>query len=781
MRHPNGEEVFFTDESWKLVTSPPAVRSGTINFRRVPPWLLRHAKLYMARLWLGQGKAPGSLEGVMTVCQYASFAMREFEGSSLADLTPAHVQQLHDRLLNRWTRGQEALAEEAQKNGGRAIAPRRRRQVLRSVRGFGADTMIRVVRHMNRILKVARADGVITRYQFRKPAGVKLPPLRMLGAAPLKVLTEDELAAVIDAAQADIDEYHQARREISECCERANWEVVLDCDEWEMFARFFGYAGHEAATLQAIAAALDSDVNTVFNRVRTTCKRLLGEAEGSRIVERQKSASSTRTVLRLTPAEQEAAFAEVRHALAGVDPAAMERLRGGDRYRRIPTIQMWLGFGYELAADLQQVERALGLANTSASWLTRQWGPRVFGDDWPRVRAARAKLDWAYPRAIKASALQLLAVSFRRVSAPLLSLPSEPLMRRVMHREEAFVGIHVTSFKMWGDEGLGEWVELPGFHGEVLEKAVQTAKTLTAPLRRYLDPEFGDLLFIVPEASGSYSSAVPLASSLLHTYVYSNTHPGDLGILRRRNVPRAEEISVHFFRHTHLTVVGAGGGSPRIAARLAGNSPEMAGTAYMAQGTPPMRVATKKAFEVGAVSGYLLDAVLRVAMEATGEIDDSFPASQLSLDEALKRIRQNPQILPDYLQGERNPTPEMALALLTNGDLVLNLHSKGACILPASEGPCPAADDCPIGCDPERNAQDPTCGCRWLVKVARDDVIESYRADIAAQEELRAAFARERGYETWAEDIGRRIQIYTAQLEVLVSLRSRLPEPSFHA
>jgi hypothetical protein len=408
-------------------------------------------------------------------------------------------------------------------------------------------------------------------------------------------------------------------------------------------------------------------------------------------------------------------------------------------------------------------------------------GPRVFGADWERVRSARAKLDWAYPRAIKACALQLLAVTFRRVSAPLLSLPAEPRMRTLVHGSESFVGIHLTSFKMWGDDGLGEWVELPGFHGEVLQRAVETTKELTAPLRPHLDPGFGDLLFIVPAVSGSYTSVGPLSSKLLHTYVHNDAEPKYPGLFRRRDVPRGDELSIHFFRHTHLTVIGAGGGSPRIAARIAGNSPEMAATAYMAQGTVPMRAATKKAFEAGAISGYLLDAVLRVAGEATGEIDANSPASQLSLEEALKRIRENPQVLPDYLQGERNPTPEMALALLKNGDLVLNLHSKGACILPASEGPCPASDDCPIGCDAERNAQDPTCGCRWLVKVPREDVIESYEADIAAQEQLRVAFAHERGYETWVEDIGRRIQIYRAQLEVLVALRSRLPTPKSDA
>src|SRR5690606_31075159 len=88
---------------------------------------------------------------------------------------------------------------------------------------------------------------------------------------------------------------------------------------------------------------------------------------------------------------------------------------------------------------------------------------------------------------------------------------------------------------------------LPGYLGEVAEQAIGTALELTSVLRGEAEPGISQLLFIYHNDVGPNTGVRALTSKVLHAYVHS--HRGD-GLLIRRQVPRAGEISIHWFRHT---------------------------------------------------------------------------------------------------------------------------------------------------------------------------------------------------------------------------------------
>lgn len=666
VRHRDGTVVRFSDDRWIVQTADGAKNHVSIGFAALPAWIRIYAKRYVAREWLAAGKSPATLKAIQTALARGVEALRPFNGPSLSDLTPDHADRVNSWLEERWRKGQVALTDATREKGG-TLAPREARAVLRSVGGLGPKAIGNTVHRLNQVLDIARQDGLEIDCQFRRPRDVRQTIRKAGGADPLKVLTDDELAAVIDAAQQDIDEYHEVCAEVHAAeaslgmrmkrlrripTLKSRGDVV-----YHRLARYLGIDGYEMTGMKQLAR--DEGVTSAgFGRtLRGYLVKVLGQENAGRIWSLR--SRLPRQGISITPEEREAAQEELNRILDEIDLSGLRALRGPKT----------------------------AVKPTKRETITREDDQKVVS----RIRRLRARIPTLHTRAIKACALQLLAVTFRRVSAPLLSLAAEPETRWVEHRGERLFGVQITSFKMWGDSGLPEWVELPGFHGEAAERAIRTAQKLTAELRPVADQGAQDHLFIIPFRR-SYKRAVALSSKVLHEYVYTNIKGKDSGVLRRRSVPRAEEISLHFFRHTHITALISETGNPILAARIAGNSPEQALTAYFSMGTREARLQARKFAERGAATGFLWDAVMRVKMEAEGAVDESVPSGQLSLDEALRRLRENPEFLGDYLQGAETPTPESVRRFLDRG-LVVNLTSKGACILPVEEGPCPASED----------------------------------------------------------------------------------------
>jgi hypothetical protein len=768
--HPTGEIVHFWDDVWLIQTKRGAQGSKSINLKSLTPYLRDAARLFIAREWLSAGKVAGTVLGYRTAFGIVGRTLGELIVPSFLDLSDAHAKALHDELLRLYELGQAAVSAASQQNANGKLSPRDRRRILREAGALDHQSITNAVYVMNEAVRVVRSVGFEVDVRFYKPSIVKQRPSPIGGADPQKVLSADELAAIIQAAQQDVEDYDSAVRTITEIFAAADFAPYKRPLAAERVSRYLGLGGLPMESIRQIARNEGGrDPASLKKTIRNHLSAAVGEEVADQIMGLRndlRHASGLRGDAKLWVQD------ELNAMLRDVDLSPLVQF-GPAKYAE--ACAMYFGLDGHRFHSWKEISRKIGVDSSHLRNSSLKLAARVLGRKHllSHARRMRSEVDRLRGRAVKACALQLLAVTFRRVAAPLLSLCAEPETRWVTCRGTRLFGVRVHSFKMWGDEALKEWVELPGFHGEVLARAIENAKRLTVDLRPEAEETSRDSLFIVPKTTGQTDSAVALSADQLSVYFFTNVKGTDGGLVRRREIPGGDRISIHFFRHTHLTHIQYEGASSVVAAHIAGNSPEMAATAYLAMGTDAMRAQRARSMERGAATGYLYDAVVRMGMEATGEIDETIPPGQLSLAEASSRLRNNPQILQDYLQGEIDPTPEAALRLLRDGNLVVNVTTKGGCALPASEGPCPASEDCPIGCDPERNAADPSCGCRWQVRTADDDVIAYYESNIAVTEAQAREYARTPGWEGSAVGAERRLRIFRAQHSVLLQLRDQ--------
>lgn len=767
-KHWDGTLVEFRSDTWILQVAHGTKGMTRANFAQFPEWLRTHAKRLVARKWLVEGKSLSILTQTMTDMRRLSRAIPGFSGPTLADLTTQHLDQLYQWLSERYRLGREA-AHAASAKKGRELAPRELRAVQREVGGLGPRSIASTIATLNALLESVEKYGPGSHLRARVPRDLRVSSPRVGGAAPAKILTEVEVAAVLEAAQADIDEF-----EYLSGCVLALEPAISALEQlppvttaYRRLAKYLGLGGHEPISLPQIAKE-EGVTHLRGQTLKSFLADAIGRDKADQIWDLRRKLRSTGE--RVTPEERDKAKASLRVCLEGVSAA---NFRDPRHTRYFRAVRLYFGLGNTRLHSIREAAEASGV---DPDWLKRYVGKggglsdAIDAELYNLARDARTRLPLAHRRAIKATATRLLAVTSRRIDAFLRSLLAEPEAGWTTHRGAKVFAIKFRAFKSWGPNGLPEQVKLPGYYGQVAEEAIELAKRLTAVLREEAPPDDGRHLFIYHNDQGINLGVRTLTSKALHMYLHS--HRGD-GLLVRRSVPRAEEITAHWFRHVAGQEITTKTGSPAYSARFLGNSIQHAATAYFSMGTIEARQQAQSLFREGKVSGHLFDAMARLKMEADGALDHDLPASQLTVEEALQRLKDNPGFLWDYTQGEEEVTVDSVDRYLQSG-LVVNLTSRGACILPVSEGPCPASDECPIGCDPKANEVNPGCGCRWQVQVPHDQAIETLNSDLESIEHQLSSLSSDSSYGAWSSHLQQRQAIWQVQLERLYALRDGL-------
>lgn len=762
--HPDGTSTRFKDDKWILQVSGGPRRQRSVNFADIPDTFRPYLKRAVAHDWLVEGKSFNALTQMLTSFRRGLRAISAHDDVPIESFGARHVQAIQSWLLERHRIGVQALAV-AEREKGKTLASREAKAILKEVGGYGPKAISETVNVFNRVFQCARESGVETDVAFNVPLGVAAHHQRVGGADPSKILSPDEMAAIIEAAQADINEYTRVRRVLDRLDNVIGNDVATpESKNLSRLKRYLGANGHEPQSLKRIAR----DDGIAFLATRSLMPllvQLAGESAAREILHLRQTMRPRGP--KAPTGQRRRAREDLRKRVNGLEFGMQDDDRPYEE-----AMQRHFGLRGNRVHSYSEAAEKSGLKPFEfKSFLRRTslFTDRVTPELAREAVEARAQVAQAHKRAIKACALQLLAVTARRISALLLSLPAKPETKWITHNGERLFCIQLRAMKMWGDEGLPERVELPGYLGEVAEQAIGTALELTSVLRDEAEPDTSHLLFIYHNDVGPNTGVRALTSQVLHAYVHS--HRGD-GLLIRRQVPRAEEISTHWFRHTAGQAITKHTAQPIFAAKFLGNSPQQAATAYCSMGTPEMRKQAATFIEGGQISGTLFDSVVRLKLAADGSSEPALPASQLSVEDAINRVNRNPNFLWDITQGEDQVSPELASEYLKRG-MVINLTTRGGCILPASEGPCPASDECPIGCDPEANEKNPGCGCRWQVLIPHDEAIATLTSDLESLRQQMADVNSTPEYRAWASHLQNRINIWESQLARLQDLRSK--------
>lgn len=388
---------------------------------------------------------------------------------------------------------------------------------------------------------------------------------------------------------------------------------------------------------------------------------------------------------------------------------------------------------------------------------------------------ARATLQHWQNKAVMAQAARIQFLAARRAGASVL-LPVKPKIKRRMldttdgPRPAVFVWFR--AFKMHGELGAPEPIPFPGYFGDVVLDAIQKAQSLTADMREATLPEYRDLLFLQwgkgkqEQKARSKRMAVPLAEPKLQMY-YNSESRTIPGLVQRRGIKGAEHLTLHNARHTMATEIVNQGGSTLLAARYLGHIVDgdgddlMAKIFYLAGGTPEQRQRMKDELERGLGSGRIFDALARLATRIAGGAAEAapIPPNELTYEEAVHRIRQRAtEVIEDDL------TREQVIALLGQG-LVIQYTSYGGCILPAKTGPCPTAEKCPIGIEPEapETLEGEGCPYQVLMPHAREHLVQ----EIAMMEAKIEWYKDKPEYAFWLAREQRQVMIWRRQVAAI--------------
>jgi hypothetical protein len=767
LRHADGTVVRFEDEVW--VTHPQG-QSKSRSFKGVADWIIPWGKRLVAQAWLVEDKGQGTLCGYASTLRKVSCVLNHFPGP-IEELNPDHAEHVRFWVIDQWQARERALYALGQELGRHPTEKEVRSLRLRPEAGLSAYTCQSVVTMLQKIVSVAEAAGaqVDCRFTFPKLVGQRN---RAVGSAsPEKVLNHEQLAALINGAIADIDEYRQLADEL-------HAEVQLYVDAAHSMKSMEGRTGHAAvltrrlqryfgvdgAPMESIGRIAQDEGITPAGLARTLKKglvRSVGADEAKRLMKTRRRATE-RGVSGTSNPNRAAARAEIRAYFEDnpLDPdvGQISLKDSANVIAKLFGVGCPIHSTTAVAVTPKMVQARLKALNT---WVHGEEAAQRAKNLWERRGLLANRLD----RAIKACGLLLQIVSYRRVSALIESLSADLEGRWVAAPNgDRVFELDFTARKMWGPRGLPERIPLPGYFGEVAERALSTAKELTAPLRDYALPEHRNVLLLSRDRT-SWLRPSPLRAIGLSRYL---NHPGrdGGGLVHRRNLKSVQHVTLHFFRHTAATAIITEGGSAIAVADLLGNTPQMTGTFYFSGGSEQLRDEAKAAAERGATAGFLVDAVNRIAQGDT----DKGASSQLPYDIALQRILDTPEFVQDYLDDDGNFGPEQARAMLGAG-IVINVTRYGGCALPVEEGYCPALDSCPIGCDPERNQKDPNCGCRWAVKIPHFDAINSYEEAIAVMAEQLDEIADQKRFAAFRGPLKQRMAIFQAQLETLYRLR----------
>jgi integrase len=208
-------------------------------------------------------------------------------------------------------------------------------------------------------------------------------------------------------------------------------------------------------------------------------------------------------------------------------------------------------------------------------------------------------------RAIKAQATILEACVGRRPSAVCKTM--EDVKTEAVEwtdetgRTEKGVSVRFRESKV---RNVDEDVFCPGIYGELALQAIETAKDLTAELRRH-NPQWKDYLFLVP--GRKRNSAHVLSTRQLNLYL-NGAQDRDHGLIKRYSISGGK-VSPLNFRHTRATNMWVGGLQVHeVAYDLGHASAEMAVRHYIV-GNEESRKRLQFLMDHGALSGLLEDFV----------------------------------------------------------------------------------------------------------------------------------------------------------------------------
>ena len=120
-------------------------------------------------------------------------------------------------------------------------------------------------------------------------------------------------------------------------------------------------------------------------------------------------------------------------------------------------------------------------------------------------------------------------------------------------------------------------------------------------------------------------------------------------------------------------------------------------------------------------------------------------------------------------------TEQQVVALLERGQ-VIQYTSYGGCVLPAKTGPCPTAEKCPIGTEPETPETAEGKGCPWQVLMphARDHLVSEIR-----MMEVKVAWYRGKlEYAFWLAREQRQLGIWRKQVASIDEMLAKASAPA---
>lgn len=210
-----------------------------------------------------------------------------------------------------------------------------------------------------------------------------------------------------------------------------------------------------------------------------------------------------------------------------------------------------------------------------------------------------------FSRAIKAQAV-ILAICVGRRAASICNAPYDVKVKKVEWKNdlgevERGVQVKLRERKI---RNVDEDVACPDAFGELVTKAIATAKELTSELRR-LNPELKDFLFLVP--ARKKGAAVVLSQRQLIQYL-NGQHGNGSGLVDRYDIPEGK-IKIHNFRKTRATKAWRGGLSLHEVSRDLGHvNADMAARFYVA-GSEEAKRRFESLMRHGALSGALIELV----------------------------------------------------------------------------------------------------------------------------------------------------------------------------
>jgi hypothetical protein len=763
--HASGEVVGFDESRWLLVTKALG-RQATLNFGNLPRWLIRPAKLVMAREWLEEGKSQSWLQTGMSAFRRLADALSSFTGTSITELNGTHASQVQKYLILQQKLRDEAL-EKAVTQKGRPLNQRERKQLILSS-GLGEKTRSRMAAVFNNAAALTQEiDGLAVNCYIDDPyAETRFDLSPAAGSADTrKVLTPDQIAKLDKALCRDTHRYLKARSLIARAFSHVDLNNLTGKKSDPTFDlnRYFGLNGHREHTQQEIALSRGLSL-TGYGNVGRSIKQFLTERLGS--VSANELMKIRRKFSRL---EQQERWDDLNTAREHIK----KLLKGADLTWIDPNrlcLELYFGLNGHQAHSLEETGKKIGCKTGKGahyrihSSLEQLFGKRM-GE---RVFAVREGLIRYLTRAIKAQAVRLQLGAARRIDA-LLQLPAQPTIHVHNFENRRVVEIEFRVGKTWGDEGMLDSVPFVDIFGEIAEEVIRTTQELTQDLRAIAPEKLRAKLFIMPDRS--FHHVTDLSPTILQQFIFYGAEGRYKGVLQRYKLEDLEGFQFHHMRQTHATHIIEDGGSLQDVARylghnVVGDDTSMASVWYVAGGTAAMRKQAVDAIRSGAASGEQFDAIARLKIESMSDQARTadIPANQLSFEDARSRI-----LAGDILE-EIPVSPDEAAHLLRQ-KIVVNVTRYGGCLLPATSGPCPTANACPVGIDDKAPGVNKGHGCKY--QVVMPHTAEQLEGDIKVMRTQLDAMSSD-DWIFWRRHILAKIQVWQLQLEIAESLQRRM-------